>query len=62
VSAAPDEAVRPATLAPSATPNAAGVRLHHPESTPVGRRLAVLTFGALGVVYGDIGTNPLENK
>ena len=59
MSAAPDEAVRPATLAPPATPNAVGVRLHHPESTPVGQRLAVLTLGALGVVYGDIGTSPL---
>jgi len=59
VSAAPDEAARPATLAPAATPNAVGVRLHHPESTPVGQRLAVLTLGALGVVYGDIGTSPL---
>jgi KUP system potassium uptake protein len=58
VSAAPDEAARPSTLAP-ATPNAVGVRLHHPESTPVGQRLAVLTLGALGVVYGDIGTSPL---
>jgi KUP system potassium uptake protein len=25
----------------------------------VGRRLAILTLGALGVVYGDIGTSPL---
>lgn len=30
------------------------------ESKPAtGRRLAVLTLGALGVVYGDIGTSPL---
>ncbi len=26
---------------------------------PTGRRLAVLSLGALGVVYGDIGTSPL---
>src|SRR5688572_16622611 len=26
---------------------------------PVGRRLAILTLAALGVVYGDIGTSPL---
>jgi KUP system potassium uptake protein len=26
---------------------------------PVGKRLAVLTVGALGVVFGDIGTSPL---
>jgi len=32
---------------------------HHAEVNPVGRRLAVLTLGALGVVYGDIGTSPL---
>ena len=30
------------------------------ESSPAtGRRLAILTLGALGVVYGDIGTSPL---
>src|ERR1017187_3820532 len=30
------------------------------DSKPVtGRYLAVLTLGALGVVYGDIGTSPL---
>jgi K+ potassium transporter len=26
---------------------------------PTGRRLAVLSFTALGIVYGDIGTSPL---
>jgi KUP system potassium uptake protein len=29
------------------------------EANPTGRRLAVLTITALGVVYGDIGTSPL---
>jgi len=29
------------------------------SSAPRGRRLAVLSIGALGVVYGDIGTSPL---
>jgi KUP system potassium uptake protein len=29
------------------------------EANPTGRRLAVLTVTALGVVYGDIGTSPL---
>jgi len=29
------------------------------DQHPTGRRLAVLTLGALGVVYGDIGTSPL---
>ena len=31
----------------------------HVESNPTGRRLAVLTLTAPGVVYGDIGTSPL---
>jgi KUP system potassium uptake protein len=29
------------------------------EENPTGRRLAILTVTALGVVYGDIGTSPL---
>jgi KUP system potassium uptake protein len=29
------------------------------DRTPRGRRLFVLSLGALGVVYGDIGTSPL---
>jgi KUP system potassium uptake protein len=33
---------------------------HHVHLTaPAGRRLAILTLTALGVVYGDIGTSPL---
>lgn len=32
---------------------------HHPEQNPKGKRLAILTLTALGVVYGDIGTSPL---
>jgi KUP system potassium uptake protein len=32
---------------------------HHPEQNPTGRKLAVLSLTALGVVYGDIGTSPL---
>lgn len=32
---------------------------HHAETDPKGKRLAILTLGALGVVYGDIGTSPL---
>ena len=31
----------------------------HVEADPRGRRLAVLTLTALGIVYGDIGTSPL---
>ncbi|HEV8362022.1 MAG TPA: potassium transporter Kup [Gemmatimonadaceae bacterium] len=34
-------------------------QLGHPEANPRGRRLAILTITALGVVYGDIGTSPL---
>jgi KUP system potassium uptake protein len=33
-------------------------RLHAPLH-PTGKRLAILSLGALGVVYGDIGTSPL---
>ena len=32
---------------------------HHVEENPHGKRLAVLSLTALGVVYGDIGTSPL---
>ena len=32
---------------------------HPVEEKPRGKRLALLTLGALGVVYGDIGTSPL---
>ena len=32
---------------------------HRPEEHPTGKRLAVLSLTALGVVYGDIGTSPL---
>ncbi|AMW06517.1 potassium transport protein Kup [Gemmatimonas phototrophica] len=32
---------------------------HHKEQNPTGKRLAILTLTALGVVYGDIGTSPL---
>ncbi len=33
--------------------------VHHADTDPRGKRLAVLTVAALGVVYGDIGTSPL---
>ena len=32
---------------------------HHKDTNPTGKRLAILTLTALGVVYGDIGTSPL---
>src|SRR5688500_20200939 len=31
---------------------------HHVEHNPRGKRLALLSLTALGVVYGDIGTSP----
>jgi KUP system potassium uptake protein len=31
----------------------------HADPNPTGKRLAVLTLTALGIVYGDIGTSPL---
>ena len=40
-------------------PQPGGHHRPHADANPVGRRLAVLTLGALGVVYGDIGTSPL---
>jgi KUP system potassium uptake protein len=35
------------------------VTRHHADVDPRGKRLAILSFTALGVVYGDIGTSPL---
>jgi KUP system potassium uptake protein len=32
---------------------------YHDSAPPTGKRLAILTLTALGVVYGDIGTSPL---
>ena len=43
-------------------PSREGNRLNAESATPQpprGRRLAWLSLGALGVVYGDIGTSPL---
>jgi KUP system potassium uptake protein len=34
-------------------------RQHHIDARPTGKRLAILSLTALGVVYGDIGTSPL---
>ena len=45
---------------PSALAVAPQPEVHrHVEADPHGRRLAVLTLTALGIVYGDIGTSPL---
>jgi KUP system potassium uptake protein len=49
-----------ATPTPSSVPLAEPPPLRHPvDAHPTGRRLAVLSLTALGVVYGDIGTSPL---
>ncbi len=40
-------------------PVSSGLRPHTNHESPTGRRLAILTLTALGVVYGDIGTSPL---
>src|SRR5689334_8629222 len=45
----------PAGAAPASPPH----QHQHADADPRGRRLAVLTLTALGVVYGDIGTSPL---
>ena len=34
-------------------------RQHHVDARPTGKRLALLSLTALGIVYGDIGTSPL---
>jgi KUP system potassium uptake protein len=54
----------PATNTPvagtiAATATAEHSTHHHVDQNPHGKRLAILTLGALGVVYGDIGTSPL---
>ncbi len=54
-SAAPGEVVRAQT---SMFP-VQQLPTHHRDEHPTGKRLAVLTLTALGVVYGDIGTSPL---
>ena len=58
----PSDASRAASPTP---PDGAPEPHHAPDPTgevpakPRGRRLAFLCFGALGVVYGDIGTSPI---
>src|SRR4051812_19479251 len=65
----------PAEANPASDPRASGVlpptavgtsgfhaavpQRQHVEAHPTGKRLAILAFTALGVVYGDIGTSPL---
>src|SRR5690349_13184648 len=58
---APASPPAPEAPAPQPTPEAAAPQpaehAHHGPTT--GRELAVASLGALGVVYGDIGTSPL---
>ena len=44
---------------PESAARAEASQRHAPAATPGGRRLAILTLTALGIVYGDIGTSPL---
>ncbi|MEW5919331.1 MAG: KUP/HAK/KT family potassium transporter, partial [Gemmatimonadota bacterium] len=53
------EPPEPPQQATTEIPVPAAPSLGHPEDKPRGRRLAILTITALGVVYGDIGTSPL---
>ncbi|HET7826444.1 MAG TPA: potassium transporter Kup [Anaeromyxobacter sp.] len=49
-----------ATPPPAASPTPLPGTLHpRPRAAPTGSALAKLALGALGVVYGDIGTSPL---
>jgi KUP system potassium uptake protein len=63
--AAPAAVPAPSGATPAAPPSTGGgvaelpPLRHHVEAHPTGRRLAILSLTALGVVYGDIGTSPL---
>jgi len=46
-------------MTPSMTAEYRPPEPRHVEPNPTGKRLAILSLGALGVVYGDIGTSPL---
>src|SRR6185503_17763829 len=67
----PDMSAEPATSGGTGDPPKTGSNLSatsefvaaplrpHLEAHPTGKRLLILSFTALGVVYGDIGTSPL---
>jgi KUP system potassium uptake protein len=58
MAADPDRSSAGALAGTDTAPTAS--RFQHPETRPpTGKRLAVLSLTALGVVYGDIGTSPL---
>src|SRR5438105_7881082 len=50
----PPRQPRPSMVMPQLPP-----QREHVEERPTGRRLAILSLTALGIVYGDIGTSPL---
>jgi KUP system potassium uptake protein len=50
----PPREPRPSVVIPQVPPQRG-----HADEHPTGRRLAILSLTALGVVYGDIGTSPL---
>jgi KUP system potassium uptake protein len=55
-----NEAAKAASSGKAATATPQTAHEHqHPHATPKGRYLYLLALGALGVVYGDIGTSPL---
>jgi KUP system potassium uptake protein len=55
----PEDARRMTTGLTGARPIPPEVLHAHADRNPKGRRLALLSLTALGVVYGDIGTSPL---
>ena len=57
--AASDPAVERRGVAPAGSHHPHHPAREHVEASPTGRRLALLSLTALGVVYGDIGTSPL---
>lgn len=60
-----DSGESPSSHPPSPSPSgafeavSAGTEKTHLPAAPQGKYLAILTVGALGVVFGDIGTSPL---
>ena len=55
----PSDGAPPAPGALAAPPAAEPPRHRHAPLAPTGKALLALSLGALGVVYGDIGTSPL---
>ena len=56
----PKPAAEEAAVSPSQDQGGGGEDVHPPHSSePTGKYFAFLALGALGVVYGDIGTSPL---